>query len=266
MEIAKLFTCACQAHCARTRRCEYCVARRVNGYDSFNSNWTWVRSEDEHIRYYVEVEMKHFQAYDFRLFGNLLPSLASIGRRHIHSETSCSGGKECCARRLQGVDAEISLPGAQESVQGLLRHCFHPLGCVLRIFGFHSQPGQKSHRRESEWIESKSAVSISCNLLRHCFHPLGCVLRISGFNSQPGLKSHRRESEWIEMPWPAALDYAVEDPWREQPDRGGPTDSRLGLNPVSLLVRPVRKTHPGALRTTPIHYELYDTSHCPADE
>ncbi|GBN36415.1 hypothetical protein AVEN_167237-1 [Araneus ventricosus] len=33
------------------------------------------------------------------------------------------------------------------------------------------------------------------------------------------------------VPWPAALDYAVEDPWREQPDRGGPTDSRLGLNP-----------------------------------
>ncbi|GBN51814.1 hypothetical protein AVEN_199926-1 [Araneus ventricosus] len=29
------------------------------------------------------------------------------------------------------------------------------------------------------------------------------------------------------VPWPAALDYAV--------DRGGPTDSRLGLNPVSLL-------------------------------
>ncbi|GBL96621.1 hypothetical protein AVEN_42401-1 [Araneus ventricosus] len=165
--------------------------------------------------------MKHFRAYNFRLFGNLLPGLASIGRRHIHSETSCSGGKECCARRLQCVDAEISLPGAQESVQGLLRHCFHPLGFVLWIFGFHSQPGQKSHRRESEWIE---------------------------------------------MPWPAALDYAVEDPWREQPDRGGPTDSRLGLNPVSLLVRPVRKTHPGALRTTPIHYELYDTSHCPADE
>ncbi|GBN83406.1 hypothetical protein AVEN_238152-1 [Araneus ventricosus] len=32
--------------------------------------------------------------------------------------------------------------------------------------------------------------------------------------------------------WPAALDYAVEDPWREQHDRGGPTDSQLGLNPV----------------------------------
>ncbi|GBO44983.1 hypothetical protein AVEN_100274-1 [Araneus ventricosus] len=39
------------------------------------------------------------------------------------------------------------------------------------------------------------------------------------------------------VPWPAALDYAVEDP---QPDRGGPTDSRLGLNPVSLLARGVR--------------------------
>ncbi|GBN57113.1 hypothetical protein AVEN_119897-1, partial [Araneus ventricosus] len=37
------------------------------------------------------------------------------------------------------------------------------------------------------------------------------------------------------VPWPATLDYAVEDPWREQPDRDGPTDSRLGLNPVSLL-------------------------------
>ncbi|GIX82496.1 cathepsin L [Caerostris extrusa] len=37
--------------------------------------------------------------------------------------------------------------------------------------------------------------------------------------------------------WPVALNYAVEDPWREQPDRGGPTDSRLGLNPVSLLAR-----------------------------
>ncbi|GIZ02990.1 hypothetical protein CEXT_707461 [Caerostris extrusa] len=33
------------------------------------------------------------------------------------------------------------------------------------------------------------------------------------------------------VPWPAALDYAVEDPWREQPDQDGPTDSRLGLNP-----------------------------------
>ncbi|GIY88579.1 hypothetical protein CDAR_520311 [Caerostris darwini] len=28
---------------------------------------------------------------------------------------------------------------------------------------------------------------------------------------------------------------------REQPDRGDPTDSRLGLNPVSLLARRVRK-------------------------
>ncbi|GBM16896.1 hypothetical protein AVEN_267294-1 [Araneus ventricosus] len=36
------------------------------------------------------------------------------------------------------------------------------------------------------------------------------------------------------VPWPAALDYAVEDPWREQPDRSGPTDSRLGLNPNVL--------------------------------
>ncbi|GIX76864.1 hypothetical protein CDAR_387161 [Caerostris darwini] len=34
------------------------------------------------------------------------------------------------------------------------------------------------------------------------------------------------------VPWPAALDYAVEDPWREQPDRDGPTYSRLGLNPA----------------------------------
>ncbi|KFM71251.1 hypothetical protein X975_12069, partial [Stegodyphus mimosarum] len=31
-------------------------------------------------------------------------------------------------------------------------------------------------------------------------------------------------------PWPAALDYAVEDPWREQLDRDGPTDARLGLS------------------------------------
>ncbi|GFV68831.1 transposable element Tc1 transposase [Trichonephila clavipes] len=39
------------------------------------------------------------------------------------------------------------------------------------------------------------------------------------------------------MPWPAALDYAVEDPWREQLDRDGTTDARLGLRQVSLLAR-----------------------------
>ncbi|GIY70346.1 uncharacterized protein CDAR_61791 [Caerostris darwini] len=42
------------------------------------------------------------------------------------------------------------------------------------------------------------------------------------------------------VPWPAALDCAVEDSWREQPDRGSPTDSQLGLNQVSLLARGVR--------------------------
>ncbi|GFV69909.1 hypothetical protein TNCV_1982761 [Trichonephila clavipes] len=39
------------------------------------------------------------------------------------------------------------------------------------------------------------------------------------------------------MPWPAALDYAVEDPWREQLDQDGATDTRLGLSQVSLLAR-----------------------------
>ncbi|GBN06604.1 hypothetical protein AVEN_7476-1 [Araneus ventricosus] len=48
------------------------------------------------------------------------------------------------------------------------------------------------------------------------------------------------------VPWPAALDYAVEDPWREQPDGGGPTDSRLGLNSVSLLASGVRLTSTGS--------------------
>ncbi|KFM56651.1 hypothetical protein X975_06821, partial [Stegodyphus mimosarum] len=36
------------------------------------------------------------------------------------------------------------------------------------------------------------------------------------------------------MPWPAALDYAVEDPWREQLDRDGPTDARLGLSQTQM--------------------------------
>ncbi|GFV55922.1 uncharacterized protein TNCV_7211 [Trichonephila clavipes] len=66
------------------------------------------------------------------------------------------------------------------------------------------------------------------------------------------------------MPWPAALDYAVEDPWREQLDRDGLTDARLGLSQVSLLARGGRETHPGALRTTHVHWQLYGTSHCPA--
>ncbi|GFV15787.1 DUF4817 domain-containing protein [Trichonephila clavipes] len=39
------------------------------------------------------------------------------------------------------------------------------------------------------------------------------------------------------MPWPAALDCAVEDPWREQLDRDGTTDARLGLSQVNLLAR-----------------------------
>ncbi|GFW50680.1 hypothetical protein TNCV_2889821 [Trichonephila clavipes] len=52
------------------------------------------------------------------------------------------------------------------------------------------------------------------------------------------------------MPWPAALDYAVEDPWGEQLDRDGLTDARLGLSQVSLLARGGRETHPGALRTS----------------
>ncbi|GFX28428.1 uncharacterized protein TNCV_1152371 [Trichonephila clavipes] len=64
------------------------------------------------------------------------------------------------------------------------------------------------------------------------------------------------------MPWPAELDYAVEDPWREQLDRDGLTDARLGLSQVSLLTR--TETHPGALRTTHVHLQLYGTSHCPA--
>ncbi|XP_054724267.1 cGMP-dependent 3',5'-cyclic phosphodiesterase-like [Uloborus diversus] len=34
------------------------------------------------------------------------------------------------------------------------------------------------------------------------------------------------------MPWPALLDYSVEDTWREQSDRDDPTDSRLGLNQI----------------------------------
>ncbi|GFW67718.1 uncharacterized protein TNCV_3445901 [Trichonephila clavipes] len=57
------------------------------------------------------------------------------------------------------------------------------------------------------------------------------------------------------MPWPAALDYAVEDPWREQLDRDGLTDARLGLSQVSLLARRGRETHPGALRTTHVHWK-----------
>ncbi|GFX02344.1 hypothetical protein TNCV_2285121 [Trichonephila clavipes] len=35
--------------------------------------------------------------------------------------------------------------------------------------------------------------------------------------------------------WPIALYYVGEDPWREQPNQNGPTDSRLGLNQVRLL-------------------------------
>ncbi|GFU36159.1 hypothetical protein TNCV_2200551 [Trichonephila clavipes] len=45
------------------------------------------------------------------------------------------------------------------------------------------------------------------------------------------------------MPWPAALDYAVEDPWREQQlDRDGTTDARLGLSQVSLLASTVNSS------------------------
>ncbi|GFU17424.1 uncharacterized protein TNCV_4309611 [Trichonephila clavipes] len=61
------------------------------------------------------------------------------------------------------------------------------------------------------------------------------------------------------MPWPAALDYAVEDPWREQLDINGLTDARLGLSQVSLLAKGGRETHPGALRTTHVHWQLYGT-------
>ncbi|GFY47614.1 hypothetical protein TNIN_366221 [Trichonephila inaurata madagascariensis] len=32
--------------------------------------------------------------------------------------------------------------------------------------------------------------------------------------------------------WLAVLDYVGEDPWREQLDRDGPTDSRLSLSPA----------------------------------
>ncbi|GFU63300.1 hypothetical protein TNCV_661341 [Trichonephila clavipes] len=39
------------------------------------------------------------------------------------------------------------------------------------------------------------------------------------------------------MPWPAALNYTGEDPWRKQPDQDGPTDSLLGLSQGSLLAR-----------------------------
>ncbi|GFU48611.1 uncharacterized protein TNCV_1439801 [Trichonephila clavipes] len=66
------------------------------------------------------------------------------------------------------------------------------------------------------------------------------------------------------MPWPAALDYAVEDPCGEQLDQDGLTDARLGLSRVSLLARGGRETHPGALRTTHVHWQLYGTSNCPA--
>ncbi|GFT82268.1 uncharacterized protein TNCV_4650761 [Trichonephila clavipes] len=66
------------------------------------------------------------------------------------------------------------------------------------------------------------------------------------------------------MPCPAALDYAVEDPWREQLDRDGLTEARLGLSQVSLLAKGGRESHPGALRTTHVHWQLYGTSHCPA--
>ncbi|GFU92061.1 hypothetical protein TNCV_559941 [Trichonephila clavipes] len=42
------------------------------------------------------------------------------------------------------------------------------------------------------------------------------------------------------------LPYYVRDPWREQLDRDGPTDSRLGLIQMSLLAREDGKPHPGA--------------------
>ncbi|GFV56803.1 hypothetical protein TNCV_2759041 [Trichonephila clavipes] len=43
------------------------------------------------------------------------------------------------------------------------------------------------------------------------------------------------------MSWPYTLYYAGEDPWREQPDRDGPTDSRLGLIQTRLLARGERE-------------------------
>ncbi|GBO11318.1 hypothetical protein AVEN_152257-1, partial [Araneus ventricosus] len=39
---------------------------------------------------------------------------------------------------------------------------------------------------------------------------------------------------------PAALGCAVKELWCEQPDRDGPTDSRLHLCPESLGVRRIR--------------------------
>ncbi|GFX94353.1 hypothetical protein TNCV_4293981 [Trichonephila clavipes] len=59
-----------------------------------------------------------------------------------------------------------------------------------------------------------------------------------------------------------ALDYADEDSWREQPDKDGPIDSRLGLSRVSLLAKGERSTRSGAPRTTHVHQQLYDTSDC----
>ncbi|GFV57645.1 hypothetical protein TNCV_3132331 [Trichonephila clavipes] len=53
-------------------------------------------------------------------------------------------------------------------------------------------------------------------------------------------------------------------PWREQTDRDGSTNSRLGLGQGSLLAREEWLTHPGALITTHVHCQLYNTSHCPA--
>ncbi|GIY09404.1 hypothetical protein CEXT_262321 [Caerostris extrusa] len=64
------------------------------------------------------------------------------------------------------------------------------------------------------------------------------------------------------VPWPAALDYALR--MERQPDRGGPTDSRVGLNQVSLLAGEYGKLILLLFRTTHIHCELYDASHCPA--
>ncbi|GFX59177.1 hypothetical protein TNCV_936921 [Trichonephila clavipes] len=40
--------------------------------------------------------------------------------------------------------------------------------------------------------------------------------------------------------WPAVQDYPGVDPWREQPDRYGPTDFRLGSSQMSLLAREER--------------------------
>ncbi|GFW56737.1 hypothetical protein TNCV_4068171 [Trichonephila clavipes] len=68
----------------------------------------------------------------------------------------------------------------------------------------------------------------------------------------------------IPVPWPAALDYGGENPWREQPDYNGPTDSRLGFNQGSLLARGERKVIQS--RTRPARMELCEQKSDVLDE